>query len=263
MNYIIAAQTDVGTVKDTNQDSLMVKSLSTNLGNIVFAVLCDGMGGLAKGELASATVIRAFEQWADNDLRMICETANAPIIDSVIKEQWEQIIENENNRIKKYGESIGVNLGTTVVAILITEQRYYLMNVGDSRAYLIDDNLIQLTKDQTFVGREIELGHMTVEQAMVDSRRNVLLQCVGASEVVYPDMFFGEVKAETEFLLCSDGFRHEITADEIFDAIKTVKMHNSDIMNEKLRSLISLNMQRGERDNITAALIKVRGNENA
>lgn len=93
------------------------------------------------------------------------------------------------SKIKQYGAGQGVNLGTTVVALLVTDRRYYLMNVGDSRAYLVNDKLIQLTKDQTFVGREIELGHMTIEQAKTDPRRNVLLQCVGASEIVNPDMF--------------------------------------------------------------------------
>lgn len=78
------------------------------------------------------------------------------------------------SKIKQYGAGQGVNLGTTVVALLVTDMRYYLMNVGDSRAYLVNDKLIQLTKDQTFVGREIELGHMTIEQAKTDPRRNVL-----------------------------------------------------------------------------------------
>lgn len=190
MDYEIAAQTDVGTVKKTNQDSIMMKRIFTNLGNMVFAVLCDGMGGLAKGELASATVIRAFDKWVNDDLQMICQNGPGYIEDSVIRAQWESIVANQNQKIKQYGAGQGVNLGTTVVALLVTDMRYYLMNVGDSRAYLVNDKLIQLTKDQTFVGREIELGHMTIEQAKTDPRRNVLLQCVGASEIVNPDMFF-------------------------------------------------------------------------
>lgn len=258
MDYEIAAQTDVGTVKRTNQDSIMMKRIFTNLGNMVFAVLCDGMGGLAKGELASATVIRAFDKWVNDDLQMICQNGPGYIEDSVIRAQWESIVANQNQKIKQYGAGQGVNLGTTVVALLVTDRRYYLMNVGDSRAYLVNDKLIQLTKDQTFVGREIELGHMTIEQAKTDPRRNVLFQCVGASEIVNPDMFFGNVQSGTEFLLCSDGFRHEITSDEIYQAIRPSFMTNRDVMNRQLRSLIELNMQRSERDNITAALIKVQ-----
>ena len=72
--------------------------------------------------------------------------------------------------------------------MLLTQTRYYIMNVGDSRAYELTDGLKQLTNDQTFVAREVALGNMTPEQALVDERRNVLLQCVGASDEVYPDM---------------------------------------------------------------------------
>lgn len=103
MDYEIAAQTDVGTVKKTNQDSIMMKRIFTNLGNMVFAVLCDGMGGLAKGELASATVIRAFDKWVNDDLQMICQNGPGYIEDSVIRAQWESIVANQNQKIKQYG----------------------------------------------------------------------------------------------------------------------------------------------------------------
>ena len=184
MNFYIAGQTDVGIVKSTNQDSLLVKKITTDYGGMVFAILCDGMGGLAKGELASATVIRAFDEWAQNELPILGQ--NGHIDDMSLKNQWERIILEQNVKIKNYGMSIGVNIGTTAVILLVTQNRYYLMNVGDSRAYLLSDDIRVLTKDQTLVEREVELGNITREQAEVDPRRSVLLQCVGASENVIP-----------------------------------------------------------------------------
>lgn len=80
-------------------------------------------------------------------------------------------------------------VGTTVTALLLTESRYYIINVGDTRAYEITDRVKLLTKDQTVVEREVDLGNITPEEAEFDSRRSVLLQCVGASDDVYPDMF--------------------------------------------------------------------------
>ena len=68
MNFIVSANTDIGITKSTNQDSLSVKVINTPLGRMTFAILCDGMGGLAKGEVASASVIRAFDQWLYNEL---------------------------------------------------------------------------------------------------------------------------------------------------------------------------------------------------
>ena len=82
MNFIVSANTDIGIVKDTNQDSLSVKVINTPIGRMSFAVLCDGMGGLAKGEVASASVIRAFDTWAKQELPSLC---NAPLDENVIR----------------------------------------------------------------------------------------------------------------------------------------------------------------------------------
>ena len=152
LNYIISASTDIGTKKNTNQDSLSVKVLDTSIGRMAFAILCDGMGGLEKGEVASAAVINAFNNWVTQDLPQLC---TATLMDDVIRSQWTTIITQMNEKIKSYGARQGVKLGTTVVVMLITDTRYYIMNVGDSRAYEISDRVTQLTNDQTFVAREI------------------------------------------------------------------------------------------------------------
>ncbi|MBR2981505.1 MAG: protein phosphatase 2C domain-containing protein, partial [Odoribacter sp.] len=156
MNFIVSARTDIGLTKNTNQDSLSMRVVNTPQGRMVFAVLCDGMGGLDKGEVASASVIRAFDSWLRNELPTLC---SAPIEDSVIREQWNNIVTEQNNTIKTYGARQGVKLGTTVVAMLLTQNRYYILNVGDSRAYEISDCVKQITSDQTFVAREIALGN--------------------------------------------------------------------------------------------------------
>ncbi len=253
MNYIVSAKTDIGLTKSTNQDSLTVKVINTAQGRMVFALLCDGMGGLDKGELASAEVIRAFEQWVMKDLPALC---TAPIEDSTIRAQWCHIINEQNNRIKAYGASQGIHLGTTVVAMLITPSRYYILNVGDSRAYEITDSLQQLTQDQTFVAREVALGNMTEEEARVDSRRSVLLQCVGASEDVYPDMFFGQTRSNAVYMLCSDGFRHEITSQDIQMGLNPDVLRDANSMDSQALMLIEMNKARMERDNISVILVR-------
>lgn len=252
MDFLISAKTDIGIVKDTNQDSLSVKIINTSKGRMVFAVLCDGMGGLSKGEVASASVVCAFDRWLKEQFPKIIDN----ITEEKLQEQWESIITNLNDRIKVYGMNQGVSLGTTVVVILLTQTSYFVMNVGDSRAYEISDRLIQITTDQTFVAREIALGNMTPEQAKVDQRRNVLLQCVGASDVVVPDMFFGKIKRNAVYMLCSDGFRHEISSDEIFCSLNPDSLNSIDDMNNNAIALIEMNKQRMERDNISVVLIR-------
>lgn len=253
MNYLIAADTDIGTTKDTNQDSLSIKIMQTNQGKMALAVLCDGMGGLDKGEVASASVIRAFDDWAKNRLAVL--SCN-PLSDYSIQSEWEEIIASQNQILREYGKRQGVALGTTVVILLLTESRYYLMNVGDSRAYEIDSSLVQLTQDQTFIEREVSQGRMTREEAENDPRRSVLLQCVGASDKVYPDMFFGDTKKNALYLLCSDGFRHELTPEEIFQYCNPQVLCDEKQMEQTARALIDLNKMRQERDNISVALVR-------
>ena len=253
MNFLISGTTDIGTTKTTNQDSLSVKLINTSQGRMVFAILCDGMGGLEKGEVASATVIRAFDEWVRNELPMLC---NGAIQDHVLRTQWERIITDLNQKIKVYGARQGVRLGTTAVIMLLTQTRYYILNVGDSRAYEISDSLHQITTDQTFVAREVALGNMTEEQAKLDERRNVLLQCVGASDEVYPEMFFGDVKENAVYMLCSDGFRHEISADEIYEKFRPDALLDENMMQTNAINLIELNKIRKERDNISVALVR-------
>lgn len=253
MNFIISASTDVGNIKETNQDSLSVKVINTNQGRMVFAILCDGMGGLEKGEVASASVIRAFDNWIQNELPQLC---NSAIEDAYIREQWNAIITEQNKSIKAYGAGQGVQLGTTAVVMLLTQTRYFVLNVGDSRAYELSDQIVQITNDQTFVAREVALGNMTEEEARTDERRSVLLQCVGASDTVYPDMFFGNTKQNAVYMLCCDGFRHEITPYEIYEKFQPNVLLNENSMNQNSRFLIDLNKQRQERDNISVALIR-------
>lgn len=253
MNYIVSANTDIGIVKKTNQDSLTVKVLNTSLGKMTFALLCDGMGGLAKGEVASASVIHAFDTWVRTELPVLCTGA---LSGEVIRAQWERILLDQNVTIKKYGARMGVKLGTTAVVMLLTDTAYYIMNVGDSRAYEITDRMNQLTNDQTFVAREVALGNMTPEQAERDERRSVLLQCIGASEEVYPDFFTGVTAQNATYMLCSDGFRHEITGDEIFARFQPGVLLDDATMNRHTLELIELNKQRNERDNISVVLVR-------
>ena len=253
MNFYISAATDIGPVKKTNQDSYCVRSYRTSQGRMVFAILCDGMGGLAKGEVASASVINAYLNWTENRLPQLCA---APLKAEDIRRDWLKLAVQYNEKIKYYGSCCGVSLGTTLTAILLTETDYYVINVGDSRTYELTSSLRQITKDHSFIAREMELGNMTAEEAKTDPRRNVLLQCIGASETVEPDFFTGEAQKNAVYFLCSDGFRHEITPQEITDTLRPTDMHSEAVMEQRLRELIEKNKARHERDNISVVAIR-------
>ena len=253
MNLKMVAHTDVGIKKDTNQDSVLMKVARTDYGKVLFAAVCDGMGGLAKGELASATLVRMLSKWFEEEFPILLYQG---LSIEVLQESLSELIYRANQKISAYGNAIRVNLGTTMVALLIVDHVYYIVNVGDSRVYLLRDELVQLTKDQTVIQREMDLGHMTWEEARRDPRRNVLLQCVGASEVIVPDFYSGNVESGSMFLLCSDGFRHVISKEELYEYLSPYRLLNEKAMQDSLVYLTDLNKYRQETDNISAALIR-------
>lgn len=253
MNYFGSASTDVGIVKKTNQDSVSVKIAELEgKGQVAFALICDGMGGLAKGELASATLIRRFISWFENELpkKMTEFSWNS------ISVEWIRIIREQNEKLLQYGKSINVNLGTTFSGLLIVDGKYMIAHVGDSRIYEISNSVSRLTEDHTFINREIKAGRMTQQEAATHPKRNMLLQCVGASREVNPDILFGTVKPNTVYMLCSDGFRHVLTEDEIYENFNPSKLNSIETMKNNSEYLIDVVKKRNERDNITVALLK-------
>lgn len=253
MKYLIAAHTDVGLRKETNQDAYMIKEAQTDRGRICLCVLCDGMGGLSNGELASATVIRAFEQWFENNLPLLLEDFRF----DVLKEQWIQITDELNRRLAGHAAGTGRQMGTTVAGLLLMGGRYYIINVGDSRVYALHDRVYQLTKDQSLVQQQIDIGRLRPEQAEIHPQRNVLLQCIGASEVVVPDFYEGTAYTGTLFLLCSDGFRHVISEEEMFARLAPAGLHDEAAMKEQIVWLTELDKSRMEMDNISAVAVKI------
>lgn len=247
MDFLIAAFSDKGIKKEVNQDCALVKVANSRNGKVCLAVVCDGMGGLEKGELASSSVIRAFNNWFEKRLPTLLDFTQ-------IKKEWMKLIQEENKKIRNYGIRNQLELGTTITAILFVGKRWYAVNVGDSRIYELKWRLRQLTKDQTFVQREMDLGHLTLEEALRHPKRSVLLQCIG-SESVTPEFFTGKMKRNAFYLLCSDGFRHTITQKEIYHCLKNVKTQEE--LEEKLSELIELNKKRKETDNITAIGVKM------
>lgn len=252
MDFYISAATDTGITKRVNQDSLFVRKLKTRTGNMVFAVLCDGMGGLSQGEVASASLAQAFSDWMWDYLPLLSQ---GPLEDGVIREQWIHALDVQNQKIQSYGIKNGCKTGSTVTALLLTEERYYLCNIGDSRAYEIGEATVQLTVDHTVIAREVELGNLTREQAKNAPMQNVLTRCVGVKNQVYPDLFFGEVRAQTVYMLCSDGFRHQITEEEMQKYLWRLGRGDVSRMKEQEEYLIGLNRQRGETDNISVITI--------
>ena len=252
MHFVAIADTDVGIIKQTNQDSVLIKHGKCEKGEVLLAIVCDGMGGLDKGEVASATVIREFSRWFDQELPFELVGVDMQVIGG----KWSLLLKDLNMKIAEYGQSKGTRMGTTFTGILFINNEYVVVHVGDTRLYHLDAALAQLTTDQTFVAREVSRGTLTLEQAKTDKRRNMLLQCVGASEKINPEIITGKVE-KGAYMLCSDGFRHEISEAEIYESLNPMNLLNRDAMHNNVKYLIEQVKARQERDNISVILIKV------
>ena len=242
MHYMATADTDIGIKKQTNQDSILIKHGQCEKGEILLAVICDGMGGLKKGEVASATVVKKFSEWFDSELPF--ELKNLDM--NIIADKWSLLLKDLNLKIAEYGQQDGIRLGTTFTGVLFIDDQYLAVHVGDTRLYQLDSGLKQLTTDHTFVAREIRRGNLTVEQAKKDKRRNMLLQCVGASERIEPEILTGTVQ-QGAYMLCSDGFRHEISESEIYESLNPVNLINKEAMHNNVKYLIEQVKKRNEK----------------
>ena len=255
MNYICGAQTNVGIVKETNQDSHCLKiAQNDKYGTLLFAAVCDGMGGLAKGELASATVIREFMYWFEFTLAEYLDRITVDI--NFINSEWTSMIKSLNEKIANYGIQNGYNLGTTLVMMLVIGDKLFVANVGDSRLYKISDKVYRLTTDHSLVAQEIATGKLDPSAEETDSRRNVLLQCIGASQSVIPEIKEYKIEKNAVYVLCSDGFRHVISEAELFGLLSPNVVTTEEGLTRTLDEIIQLIMQRNEKDNITAVAVK-------
>lgn len=217
-----AWRTDVGQVRDHNEDAVLVKEVGQDsiAGNDFrgLYIVSDGMGGAEAGEVASQiaiqTVARRVEAvWADAEAEEEVEAA-----------AWErclrEAVETANTRIVQYGkdhpESAG--LGATIVAVLMQAGQLVLAWIGDSRVYLLENGILhQLSHDHSLVARLVEIGQLTEEEALTHEHRNVLIRSLGSKENVKVDTLSRPLKRGVRLLLCSDGLTSHVLDPAIAD----------------------------------------------
>lgn len=260
MEYLMAAYTDTGLRKKTNQDSICIRRAAVSgRGEAILAVVCDGMGGLKKGEVASATAVNAFGAWFDANLSRLPSFSNSDF--AQVRRQWEQLVDKLHQGLLNYAKKNMTQLGTTIAAFFAYGDRYLTMNVGDSRIYERKNTLRQMTEDQSLVAREIAAGRITEEESRYHPQRNILLQCLGAGDHVIPVFTEGKVQGNALYLLCTDGMSHEVSPKELEERFQAVYLNSKDAMTSALREVTELCMARGEMDNITSILLKTKESE--
>lgn len=237
----IYSKTDVGLKRQTNQDAYFAGELSAVS---AFAVVCDGMGGANAGNVASETAVKIISEYIMRSYRTAMDAFE-------IEKMLRSAIESANIEVfgmaDKDPELFG--MGTTAVAAVIQENTAVIAHVGDSRAYLIDEELCQITRDHSVVQSLLESGKITPEDAKVHPRKNVITRALGAEENVMVDCCSLEFNGGQSILLCTDGLSSYV---EPADILSTVKRNDGEVITEEL---IKLANKAGGGDNITAVLI--------
>ena len=160
-----------------------------------------------------------------------------------------------NEKILKYGEENNVKLGTTVTALLTVYDNYYIFHIGDSRAYKVENGLIQLTNDHTLVNLLVKNGELTEEEAKNHPKKNILMRALGANNPIEVDIFLVEEEVDGVFL-CSDGLTTMLNKEQIE---KVLSQNNS--LEENIIKLIRKANVRGGLDNISIACLKFKEGE--
>jgi protein phosphatase len=234
----VSALSDVGCVRTNNEDAF---GYDEALG--IF-VVCDGMGGMASGEVASsravAAIVSSFAESAGSGVPISTRLLHA--INTANADVWEngQIPENKG-------------MGTTTVAAAVDGDKLIIGNVGDSRAYIVQDGqCVQLTVDHSYINELIRNGTLTIENAHSADLRgleSVITRAVGVAAEVQPDFFSVDLKPGTAILLATDGLTRYLQPDEIASVLHASPFESA------CTNLIDLAKQRGGHDNISCILL--------
>ena len=227
------ARTDVGQVREHNEDNFLVADLTrksrglleanrtTGIGphGALFAV-CDGMGGAAAGEVASQMAVDIiYERMVDG-----LDPNFTPVDRSDLARKLVRAIETAGFRIFSEAKSDRSRrgMGTTVTGAALVDDHLFLGQVGDSRGYILrGDRLVQVTRDQSLVNQLIEAGQLTEEEAETFEHNNIILQALGTSDTVQVDLTYVELRKGDMLLLCSDGLSGMVRFDEMREILRS------------------------------------------
>ncbi|MFT8320889.1 MAG: Stp1/IreP family PP2C-type Ser/Thr phosphatase [Bacillus sp. (in: firmicutes)] len=235
--------TDKGKVRQHNEDS---GAIVFNKSGQRLAIVADGMGGHRAGDVASRlTVEKLTDLWIENEAIMTADEA----------ESWLQTnILQVNQFVLQYAlthpECEG--MGTTIIAVISTENFSTIAHVGDSRCYLYnEDGFKQMTEDHSLVNELVRMGQISKEDAEHHPRKNVVLRALGTDENLVIDIITIMFEQGDVMLICSDGLSNKVTDDQL---IEVLKQDNS--LETKAATLIHTANENGGEDNITVVILE-------
>ncbi len=243
----IAAQglTDVGRKRPHNEDSFLVDS------GLGLFIVCDGMGGHAAGEVASARCVEVIRAEVAAHQDLVTRMSASPDDSPAVAQMLEAAVEKASSDIFRAAQADEKKrgMGTTVVAMLIAGSKSILAHVGDSRVYLVRAGQThRLTEDHTLIKAQMKAGVLTKAAAEASPYKNVITRAVGIQPSVQVDTLVLDTLPGDTYLLCSDGLHGYVKDEEVAAALEQP---------EATQGLINLANERGGKDNITAVVVEL------
>ncbi len=234
------AATDVGKVRKVNQDCVFSSTVPVGCLPNLF-IVADGMGGHKAGDIASRLTVDSV---VDKLSKVNSKDYISVITDTIIKVNKEVI--------DKAAESQDYEgMGTTLVVATVFENILKVANVGDSRLYVIGEDIIQITRDHSLVEEMVTNGQLARADARVDKRKNIITRAIGGESKVEAEMFSVELKPKDKILMCSDGLSNMVDDTEILEIIN----REPDI-EKAARMLIDAANENGGKDNISVVIVE-------
>lgn len=247
LRYYGAAHTDPG--GKANEDSFLLMKHKSEKDMILLACIADGVGGMEAGRLASSFIRESFAEWFEIEKGSLIGKGFEELTEKIYKKLMEI-----HEALKVFERERNIRCGSTVTLALLMKNKFLIIHVGDSRAYIcMQGNIRQITKDQTVAQMERDMGRSRSEDDIVNKRKeSTLLQCMGVGRLV-PQVYEGELQKEYALLLCSDGLTNTLEKEDIRE-----ELEKSDVyaVKQHLINLTLLARERKEKDNITSILIK-------
>ena len=232
------SKVDIGRKRDVNQDYVFVSDKPIgNLPNLL--VVADGMGGHRAGDFASRFVVESLKE----DLVSSTEDGPEAMLRKAIQSANHKLREVARQDVRLEG------MGTTLVAATVIEHTLYFANIGDSRLYLLNDDIRQLSRDHSFVQEMVRLGGLNAEEAKHHPDKNIITRAIGAKEKVEIDFFEYRLKKGDIILMCTDGLSNMIEDEEMFRIVKSSR----DIVEAVERLIVRAN-ENGGTDNMGVVL---------
>ncbi len=228
------SKTDIGMIREVNQDYVYVSDLPVgNLPNLF--IVADGMGGHKAGEFASRFTVEVVK----DELAKSTEDGPEAMIRQAITSANQRLLETAKQDSKLEG------MGTTLVVATVIERTLYFANVGDSRLYLLNNDIKQVSKDHSLVQEMVRLGGIKQEDAKNHPDKNIITRAIGAKEQVEVDFYEYRLKKGDIVLMCTDGLSNMVEDTEILHIVKGSR----DIV-EAVEGLINKANENGGKDNI-------------